>query len=172
MTNRGEAIAGAVREYLVTNGLKQSHLTGKILAEIANRVLAHIDNVEKKKRRLASEEDWIKELEGEPHLAGVNVRKELAAAQFWAKNNDRLCTRKFFIVWLGKAVRNVIVSPGGEKKQSLPPNVGPKGWLAKLNELHAGSTLAQGGRFEIETESDYQWQQLDAKLRDELRKAL
>ncbi len=126
---RGEQIAEAVRAYLFTNGLKQSQLTGAVLAELADRVLAHADAVAKKKKRLASEEDWIKELEKEPHLAGVDVRKELAAAQFWCKNNDRQCVRRFFVNWLNRAERSAVISPGGGKPEinrkdvyAEPPN--------------------------------------------------
>ena len=113
MSTRGERISEDVRAYLATNGLKQSQLTGAVLAELIDRRLVHEEIQARKKKRLATEEDWIKELEAEPHLAGVNVRKELAAAQFWCKNNARQCTRKFFLKWLEKSARDAVLSPGG-----------------------------------------------------------
>jgi len=34
------------------------------------------------------DEEWIKSLEGEPALAGVDVRKEIGKAQFWTKQRN------------------------------------------------------------------------------------
>lgn len=129
--NRGQAIASAVRDYLTSNGLKQSQLTGDILAEIANRVLDHIDKQHAKQARLATEEEWIASLEKQPHLENVNIRRELAAAQFWCQNNRRQCTRRFFVNWLNNAVgRASIISPGGneQKKEQFDVYTEPRGW--------------------------------------------
>lgn len=130
MKTRGECCADNVRDYLTTNGLKQSQLTGATLAEIVDRTLAHLERLDKKKKRLATEDDWIKELESEPHLAGVEIRKQLAAAQFWCKNNARQCTRKFFVNWLNRAERSAVISPGGGQpvinRHDLYTE--PKGW--------------------------------------------
>lgn len=49
---------------------------------------------------------------------------------------------------------------------------GPKGWLAKLNELYPDSTMAKGAVFEITQETDYQWGRLEKSLQEILRKAL
>jgi hypothetical protein len=113
--NRGEMIAEAIRSYLKENGLKQSQLTGAMVADIANRVLDHIEQQHAKGARLATEEDWVASLSKEPHLAGVDVRRELAAAQFWCRNNRRLCSRKFFVNWLNRAAQTCapLASPGG-----------------------------------------------------------
>jgi hypothetical protein len=67
----------------------------------------------KKSAAKMTDEEWIESLEREPALAGVSVRTELAKAQFWAKNNNRQCTRRFFVNWLGKAERTV-THPGGK----------------------------------------------------------
>lgn len=67
----------------------------------------------KKSTSQMTDEEWIVSLETEPALAGVAVRVELAKAQFWCKNNNRKCTRRFFINWLGKAERTV-THPGGK----------------------------------------------------------
>lgn len=132
MKTRGELCADAVREYLFSNGLKQSQLTGAFLAEIINRTLDFQDNLLRKKKQLATEADWIAELEKEPHLQGVAVRKELAAAQFWCKNNARVCTRRFFVNWLNKAERSAVISPGGNGPEINRKDVytEPPGWRA------------------------------------------
>lgn len=174
MKTRGQQIADAVRDYLFTNGLKQSQLTGTVLAEIADRVLVHIEKTSAVKKRLATEEDWIVELEREPHLEGVNVRKELAGCQFWCKNQTPpvSCTRRRFTNWLNRSER--VVSPGGAQtkangKTSLQ---GPKGWLTALNERYPDSTLARGGSFEILNETDYQWARLTADVREAIIETL
>lgn len=80
------------------------------------------------KAGLLPDELWIATLEAEPHLAGIDIRKALAGAQFWCKNNSRQCTRKFFVNWLGKADR-VVTAPGGSKatiKQDVYAE--PPGW--------------------------------------------
>jgi len=51
------------------------------------------------------------------------------------------------------------------KTRPKPVATAPTGWLAKLNELFADSTLAKGGRFEITKETEYQWLQLDPNIR-------
>lgn len=169
MKTRGEHIAEAIREYLTGNKLKQSHLTGAAVADIADRVLKHLDQLAKKQKRLASENDWIAELETEPHLAAVNVRHELAAAQFWCKNNSRVCTRRFFVNWLNKAERDVVLSPGGAKPRGQAVFApGAPGWLAKLNSQFPGCVYAAGGVSEITAETDYQWGRLPLEIREQL----
>lgn len=58
------------------------------------------------------------------------------------------------------------------KSRPKPQMTAPAGWLAKLNELFPDSTLAKGGRFEIERETEYNWLQLDEKTRATITKAL
>lgn len=169
MSTFGERCAEDVRCYLNTNGLTQSKLTGATLSELIDRRLKHETIQAKKKKRLATEEDWIVELESEPHLAGVNVRKELAAAQFWCKNNARQCTRKFFVNWLNRAEKSSVVSGGGAKSPTEKP-VGqmPKEWLRKLNERYPDCTYAKGGIFEIKAETEYTWKGLPLVIRETL----
>lgn len=173
MSTFGERCAEDVRCYLTTNGLTQSKLTGATLSELIDRRLKHETIQAKKKKRLATEEDWILELEKEPHLAGVNVRKELAAAQFWCKNNSRQCTRKFFVNWLNRAEKSAIVSPGGAKTAAQKVNGhGPAGWLAKLNERYPDCVYAKGGLFEIKVEADYEWSTVPKDIREIIAEAL
>lgn len=168
MKTRGEHIAQAIRDYLGMNNLKASSLNGRIVAEIADRTLAHLEKLDKKKKRLATEDDWIKELEAEPHLEGVNVRKELAACQFWCKNNGPvLCTRKRFVNWLNRAEKARVVSPGGATQPATKVNATP-GWLARLNAKFPESVYAKGGLFEVADESAYNFSQLPAEVRKAL----
>jgi hypothetical protein len=88
-----------------------------------------------------SDEEWITDLEREPSLAGVDIRREIGKAQFWAKQNTRKPTRRFLINWLNKAERIVGASFARDSSRKLTsPDVyvEPTGW-----EIHA-ETLFPG----------------------------
>lgn len=165
---RGEYIAQAVRDFLTTNGLKQSQLTGAMLAEQADRMLAHLEKLEKKKKRLATEDEWLRDMQDDPAMVGVDVRKALAEAQFWAKNNSRVCTRRFFCQWLLNPRNRPILNGGGQApRQQKAPAVETSfpGWLAILNTLYPNSVMAKGGLFEIQVECDYEFARLEPSVR-------
>lgn len=164
---RGEHIAQNVRDYLATNGLKKSQLTGALVAEIADRTLDHLERLTKKKKRLVSENDWIREMESDPAMEGTDVRASLAEAKFWCKNNQRDCTRRFFTNWLLNPKNRKIISGGGreEKKPLNGVEHAPTGWLQVLNELYPDAVLARGGLFEIKAETDGEWAKLDKSVR-------
>lgn len=165
---RGEYIAQAVRDHLTTNGLKQSQLTGKMLAELADRMLAHLEKLEKKKKRLATEDEWLREMEEDPAMAGVDVRKALANAQFYCRNNSRICTRKFFSNWLLNDKNRPILNGGGHApKPTKTPNIETPfpGWLKIMNDLYPNSVHSSGGLFEIKVECDYEWSRLEPAIR-------
>lgn len=82
----------------------------------------------KKSTAQMSDEEWIVSLETEPALAGVEVRVQLAKAQFWAKNNSRKCTRRFFVNWLGKAERTVSHPGGKSVVRTGDIYTEPEGW--------------------------------------------
>lgn len=153
----GEKCAEAVRDYLQRNGIKQSQLTGALLAELIDRVKKQEDEAGKRKKQLATEENWLREIEADPALAGVNVRKELAKAQFWCRHNNRACTRRFFVNWVNKAER--IVSPGGNSSVlPLDVNQEPPGWKesekarTKLGiSLDAWENVIREGWFALDT---------------------
>ncbi len=76
------------------------------------------------KAQTSTDSDWITDLEQDPALAGIDVKKQLGMAQFWCRNNSRLCTRKFFVNWLGKADRIVTVNADGKSsKVTLVANI-------------------------------------------------
>lgn len=87
-------------------------------------------NRKKKKTSDMTDEEWIESLEREPALAGVAVRTELAKAQFWCKNNNRKCTRRFFVNWLGKAERTVSHPGGKSVVRTGDIYTEPEGWTA------------------------------------------
>lgn len=91
-----------------------------------------------------SDEEWIKSLEAEPALKGINVRQEIGRAQFWCKNNKRVPTRRFLVNWLNKAEKVVdLKAMGATHATGLrpPPPKGPEGWLQWLDtELASIST--------------------------------
>lgn len=91
-----------------------------------------VETANKKKKRPSTltDEEWLVSLEKEPCLAGVNIREQLAHAQFWCKNNSRQCTRRFFVNWINKADRTV-TAPGGQKTVvSQDVYKEPEGWRA------------------------------------------
>lgn len=63
-------------------------------------------------------------------------------------------------------------SSARRKRDAKATEKGPDGWLKRLNELYPDSTLATGGRFAIDKETDYAWAQLAPSLRAELATAL
>ena len=78
-----------------------------------------------------SDEEWILSLEQDPAMQGVDVRREIAKAQFWAKQNRRVATRRMLVNWLNKAERVVsLKAQGAQYATGLkpPPPPGPDGW--------------------------------------------
>lgn len=167
---RGEQIAEDVRQFLFTNGLKQSQLTGALLAEIADRCLKRLEQIEAKKKRLATEESWLAECEKEPANEGIDVRKALADCQFWCKNNRRVCTRQTFVNWLLNPRNRTIYLKGGSEKTVIS-SAAPSGWLTILNRLFPECVYAKGGTLEITHESDYEWNRLDRAIRSAITEA-
>jgi hypothetical protein len=172
MKTRGQEIAEAVRVWLFTNGLKQSQLTGAVLAEIADRTLAALEKADAKRKRLATEDEWLDAMQKDPAMVGVDVRMALSDAQFYCRNNSRICTRKFFSNWLLNPKNRRILNGGGAKPKVNGNGHAPAGWLAMLNALYPDTVYAKGAALEIERETDYEWGQLNEAMREKIRKAL
>jgi hypothetical protein len=84
-----------------------------------------------------NDEEWIASLMQEPHLEGVDVRREISACLFWCKNNKKLASRMRIVNWLNRAERTVTAKASGATFATglrPPPPVGPKGWLQWLND--------------------------------------
>jgi len=78
-----------------------------------------------------SDEEWVVSLEQEPHLQGINIRREVAACHFWCKNNKRQATRRTIINWLNKAERIFTLKAHGASYATgmkIPAEDGPEGW--------------------------------------------
>jgi hypothetical protein len=102
----GSRFAKCVADYLAANGLKSlGQINARILAELSQEFHDKNKAVVKRQVKLAAEEEWLSELEANPVSAGLDVRRELGKAQFWCRENRRVCTRRFFTNWLIKAER-------------------------------------------------------------------
>lgn len=89
--------------------------------------------ISNKKTAELTDAEWVASLEAEPHLSGVNIKREINACQFWCKNNKKLPTRRRILNWLAKAERVVDLKASGAQYATglkVPPAPGPEGWLA------------------------------------------
>ena len=57
--------------------------------------------------------EWVQMLEGEPSLAGVNIKMEINKCQFWCKQNKKQPTRRRITNWLNRAERVVDLKASG-----------------------------------------------------------
>lgn len=109
------------RETLIANCRAKAKPLGRLLTsmevvELASEIHETVLEGLKKPRvapKTSTDNDWITQLEQDPALAGIDVKKQLGMAQFWCRNNNRLCTRKFFVNWLQKAERTITVNADG-----------------------------------------------------------
>jgi len=151
MTDYGERILLAIQAERDAKGI----IGGKPLPReeskrVINRMVQiFIEEAAPKKKKKVSEmgdEEWIRSLEEEPALNGINIRQEIGRAQFWCKQNKRQPTRRFLVNWLNKAERIVDLKAAGATHATglkLPPPKGPEGWeqwleteLATISEEH------------------------------------
>lgn len=93
----------------------------------------------KKQTSGMSEPEWLESLHSEPALAGLDIARELAKAQFWCKENGRKCTRRFLINWFNKADRTV-AAQGGQTIQPTTTYDGPPNWRTTLIHLYPDNT--------------------------------
>lgn len=120
------------------------HLQMGDVKRIIEEEEAKLKPAKPKKQSEMTDEEWVASLEQEPHLKGVNIRREIAACQFWCKNNRREATRRTITNWLNKAERVVsLKAQGAQHATGLkpPPPAGPEGWKQWLernipNEEH------------------------------------
>tara|TARA_R110000868_G_scaffold236309_2_gene490347 strand:+ start:544 stop:1086 length:543 start_codon:yes stop_codon:yes gene_type:complete len=171
--NYGEQFTFAVREYLVSNGLKSlGQINATVLAELAQRFHEKHTAAQKTKRRLANEEDWLKEMESDPAMQGIDVRRELGKCQFWCKQRGFVCTRRRFTNWILKAERPVGHTYDGAS--SRPKPVQAKAVYSVEIPVPAWSMLLRyGTQFDLtEAEIDrlcaLDWHELPVGLREKL----
>ncbi len=112
-----------------------------------------------------TDELYIVALESEPYLKGVDVRGQLAACQFWCKNNNAMCTKKRFARWLMKADR-IITHPGGTTSTlKMDPYTEPIGWKQ-------GSRPKQYSADVWANICERKWMDLSSDMRAEILKAI
>jgi hypothetical protein len=114
--------------------------------------------------------EWLDELEQDPALRFIDVRRELGKCQLWAKGARLTISRQRFIAWLLKAQPTVGYDAQGKSSTDAkrPKSNAPVGWLRTLNRIAPDCVYAKGSAFEIEEESDYAWGQLPAALRAQI----
>lgn len=114
--------------------------------------------------------EWLDELEQDPALRFIDVRRELGKCQLWAKGARVNVSRQRFIAWLLKAQPTVGYDAQGKSSADAkrPKSNAPVGWLKTLNRIAPDCVYAKGSAFEIEEESDYAWSQLPAALRAQI----
>lgn len=108
-------------------------LAEKIHNAEVGEVLKKHPTIFNKKAAELTDAEWVASLEVEPHLSGVNIKREINACQFWCKNNKKLPTRRRILNWLAKAERVVDLKASGAQYATglkIPPAPGPDGWLA------------------------------------------
>ena len=80
--------------------------------------------------------EWVQMLEGEPHLKGINVKREIAACQLWYRTNVSKVggpSRRRIVNWLNKSSSTFELKQGGASYANnlkpvppMPPE--PSGW--------------------------------------------
>lgn len=60
---------------------------------------------------------WITGLKGNPAYTGIDIDVQFGKAQVWCRENQRVCSRRFFVNWLNKQERPI----NGNGHSSKPP---------------------------------------------------
>lgn len=171
----GSRFAASVAEYLTANGLKSlGQINGRILAEIAQRFHDNERKVKRQKIRLASEEEWLKGIEADPAMKGIDVRQELGRCQFWCKGARVVATRARFIKWLLKADRTVGASYDGVTSRARPQpakrvygvNTIVPGWAMLLRTVPELNFTNE----EIDAYCAQEWEELPVPVREKIIK--
>ncbi len=172
----GEDFSASVGEYLKAYNMSgMGRINGKVLAELADRFHDDWKKSQKLTKRKAQskfgrvEEEWLKDLEKEPALAGVAIREELARAQFWCKENSRQCNRRFFTNWLNKAERRIDHGGGKETRVKRDIYQEPTNWRTEEVRLR----LARRSLMSPETWANVcarEWMDLSPDLRADIQR--
>jgi hypothetical protein len=111
----------------------------EIVESVLNRVGFTSKPERKKSAAKMADDEWIASLEKEPALRGVDIRREIGKAQFWAKNHRRQATRAFIVNWLMKADRTLTVEMNGQTSKatvSPDPYKEPPNWRPVAAQLY------------------------------------
>ncbi len=122
----GHRFSLAVAEYLKVNSLLSlGKINARILADIAQQFHDNEKKVVKRDVKAASEEAWLKELEADPAMQGIDVRRELGRCQFHFKGQGIIVSRARFKRWLLRAERDANVGRSYDGATSKPAKPQP-----------------------------------------------
>jgi hypothetical protein len=82
-----------------------------------------------------TDEEFVAFLEAEPHLKGVDVKREIGKCQFWCRCNNKLPSRMRVINWLNKSENILGYNAAGassiqaKTKQGFPEPAGWRNWV-------------------------------------------
>ncbi len=164
----------------ISAAMKQAERGGKKLmrADAINLVREKLKKPPKAKGTRPgniSDELWLVTLEAEPALEGVDIRKALAAAQFWCKNHSKICTRRFFTdTWLPRADRT-ITHPGGKTSTlKMDADAEPDNWRTEATrlKLNARAKYTAWSKDSFELLCAKTWKELSVDLKADILKAL
>lgn len=108
--------------------------------------------VRKKAVSKMSDEEWITDMEADPSLAGIDIKRELGRCQFWCKNNSQKFSRKRFGNWLLKADRTVNGNYNGQtSNHRIAPDIykEPSGWQDKAKAIFNGLSVHERNWFDL-----------------------
>jgi hypothetical protein len=174
----GSRFAKAVREYLEANGLNSlGKINERMLAMIAQEFYDNEKKVKKQRVKLASDEEWLKVIEANPIMQGIDVRRELGIAQFWCKPRNRQCTRRFFEeTWLVNRLKEQTISRSYDGATSRPKpqpvkrtygvNTIVPGWAMLLRTVPELNFTDD----EIEAYCAQEWEELPVPVREKIIK--
>lgn len=131
------------------------HLTKLEIVDVCVSTHEAAKPAPRQKAKSSTDSDWITELEQDPALTGIDVKKQLGMAQFWCRQRNRKCTRLFFVNWLGKAERIITVNADGKSSKvsvvasiyEIPPQWEPA--AIRLYGAGVASRMVANGWLEI-----------------------
>src|SRR6185503_5091788 len=146
------------------------------LSEIAQGFHDNEKKVARQKTKLATEEEWLKELEADPAIQDIDVRKELGKCQFWCKQRNYTCTRKRFSNWLLNPAceRKIVRSYDGATSKPAKPQ--PPKPRYTLETPVPGWPMILRNYLDLPTDQadalcSYDWHELSVSVREKIIRA-
>ena len=174
--NYGEQFTFAVREYLVANKLTSlGQINAKILADLAQSFHEKFMGAKKTRRKKECEEEWLRGIETDPAMAGVDVRQELGKCQFWCKQRGLIASRARFTNWLLKADKKVGFAYDGASSRPKPVAKAPV-YSVEIAVPGWAMLLRYGPQFDMSAEEmdrlcALEWAELPVTLRQKIIEA-
>jgi hypothetical protein len=85
-----------------------------------------------------TDEEWLAQVEADPAMAGVDVRRELARMEFWCKGKGLKSSRARFRNWLLKAQNDGTISRLAGQRVAVSHDIyrEPAGWQEVCQRLY------------------------------------